>query len=138
VHIHLVQVQPEVRLAFTLWRQKLREFVGTLEHTSLGLLLPLPDFINTDPIEGRHSVIVRCDGSWFLSSLLIAESDRPIVSKSFYENDDKGRLPSRTDTGRAVQLVFNGGAIIVDDTKELIVTGWKKVDGKEMGGHRQF
>ena len=28
------------------------------------------------PVTG-HPVVVQCDGSWFVSSLLIAESDRP-------------------------------------------------------------
>ena len=62
-------------------------------------------YVDSD-VEGRHPVIVQFDRSWSVSSLLIAESDRPIVLKSFYETDDRGSLPSRIDKGRAVQLVY--------------------------------
>jgi len=60
-------------------------------------------------LEGRHPVVVRCDGSWFLSSVSIVESDRPIVPISFYRTDDKRSLPSRIDIGMAVQSVYPRG-----------------------------
>jgi hypothetical protein len=62
-------------------------------------------YVDND-LEGRRHAVVRCDGSWFVSSLLIAESDRSIAPKSFYDIDDRGGLPSRIDIGRAVQLVY--------------------------------
>jgi hypothetical protein len=38
--------------------------------------------------------------------LLIVEFDRSIILKSFYETDDRGGLPSRIDTSKTIQLVY--------------------------------
>jgi hypothetical protein len=71
-------------------------------------------------LEGRYPVVVRCDGSLFLSSLLIVESDRPIYLISFYETDDRVSLSSRTDIGTRIisfsisisQIAFCTGDVI--------------------------
>jgi hypothetical protein len=46
------------------------------------------------------------------SGLLIAESDRSIFPISFYETYDRGSLPSRIDTGKAVRLVYHRGLFV--------------------------
>ena len=57
-------------------------------------------------LEGRHLAVVQCDELWFLSNALIVTFDRSIVLKYFYDIDDIIDLPSRIDTGQAVQLEY--------------------------------
>jgi hypothetical protein len=57
-------------------------------------------------LEDRCHAVALHGGSWFVSSLLIAESDRSIVPKFLYYIDDRGSLLFRIDIGRAIQLVY--------------------------------